>query len=193
MGIQRHTRLGLNCVCSFRSTQCSLLLVIVSWFGSSPHGKAVTWLTNCHQASQGAHNPQLFNSIWFNSLGKCCSKIWVGYQECRTSPLGVKGAHNTQLSTAYTVWFNLVWQRCNKIGLGIKTSGHCIRASGEHTTLRYSTAYAVWFQFGVAMLRKNSIGSWDFGIAPLGIRGANKVWLLYCICSLIQFDRAMLR
>ena len=59
----------------FRSTQCSLLLVIVSWFGSSPHGKAVTWLTNCHQASQGAHNPQLFNSIWFNSLGKCCSKI----------------------------------------------------------------------------------------------------------------------
>jgi hypothetical protein len=46
--------------------------------------------------------------------------------------------------------------------------------SGEHTTLRYSTAYAVWFQFGMAMFQKKMIGSWDFGIAPLGIQGANK-------------------
>ena len=48
-----------------------------------------------------------------------------------------------------------------------------------------------WFQLGVAMLRKILIGSWDFGIVPLGIQGANKARLFYCICSLIQFDRAM--
>jgi hypothetical protein len=50
--IEMHTRLGLSCVCSFRSTQCSLLLVFASWFGSSPHSKAITWLTNHHQASR---------------------------------------------------------------------------------------------------------------------------------------------
>jgi hypothetical protein len=45
---------------------------------------------------------------WFKLVRKRCSKNWVGYQECRTSPLGVRGAHNAQLSNAYAVWFKLV-------------------------------------------------------------------------------------
>ena len=78
--IELHTRLGLNCVCSFRSTQCSLLLVIVSWFGSSPHSKAVTWLTNRHQAA-GEHTMLSYSTAyaigscsWFNSgLDQVCT------------------------------------------------------------------------------------------------------------------------
>ena len=159
---EMHTQFGLNCVCSFRSTQCSLLLVIVSRFGSCPHGKAVTWLTNRHQASRGSHRAQLFDSIWFNLLGKRCSKIWIGYPECRTLPLGVSGAHNTHLSTAYAVWFNLVWQCCGKIGSGIKTSGHCIWASGEQTTLRYSTAHAVLVSIRCGNASKNF--DWFMGL-----------------------------
>ena len=56
----------------FRSTQCSSLWssILGSWFGSSPHGKAVTWLTNHHQASRGSHNAQLSNYLcsWFMHL-----------------------------------------------------------------------------------------------------------------------------
>ena len=73
------------------------------------------------------------------------------------------------LSSKLHLQWGLIWYVAVKKWTGYQTSGHCIRASGEHTTLRYSTAYAVWFHFGMAMLWKKLIGSWDFGIAPLGV------------------------
>jgi len=79
--IEMHARLGLKCASSFfrfRSTQCSSLWssILGSWFGSSPHGKAVTWLTNHHQASRGPHNAQLFKYLcsWLMHL----VQFWCG-------------------------------------------------------------------------------------------------------------------
>ncbi len=54
----------------------SNLYAVGSWFGSSPHGKAVTWLTNHQQASWGPHNAQLSNYLcsWFMHL----VQFWCG-------------------------------------------------------------------------------------------------------------------
>jgi hypothetical protein len=42
----------------------------------------------------------------------------------------------------------------------------------------------------MAMLWKKMIGSWDFGIAPLGVQGANKAWLFLLHMQFDSFDRA---
>jgi len=95
------------------------------------------------------------------------------------------------LSSKLHLQSGLIWYVAVKKWTGYQTSGHCIRTSGEHTMLRYSTACAVWFHFGMAMLWKKLIGSWDFGIAPLGVQGENKAWLFLLHMQFDSFDRAM--
>ena len=118
-----------------------------------------------------------------------CNLLW---KRCSNNGhrLWASGEH-IMLSSKLHLQSGLIWYVAVKKWTGYQTSGHCIWASGEHTTPRYSTAYAVWFHFDMAMLWKKLIGSWDFGIVPLGIQGANKAWLFLLHMQFHSFDRAM--
>jgi hypothetical protein len=81
---------------------------------------------------------------WFKSLGKRCSKNWVGYRECRTLPLGIRGAHNAQIfnciCSLVSIRYGIVSEKIDRfMGLWDSPSGR----PGSKQKLGYSTAYAV--------------------------------------------------